>query len=427
MNRTPLSFTFIANACGIFTGGEGTRLLCDPWLNDGVFEGSWCHSPPLRTTWNDVRDVDAVYISHLHPDHFDERFFSIDKSVPLVVLDHGPNFLIKKLSALGYTNLIRVKDGETVRFRELELTLFAPFAKHNFHDAKVGNLIDSALVVACDRVRAFNANDNTPSLESCHMLRKRFGTFDLAMLNYNAAGPYPSCFDNLTRDEKISESRRVLQRNFANARGLLEVLQPRAVLPFAGAYVLGGSLHEKNAYLGTATWDEFGDYLKQSGLTETQVVLLREGHTLDLASGLADQPYEPVDTAAVRQHIAQTLATLRYPYQDDAAPEPGQLAADIERAAVAMKQRMARFAIQSDFSVQLEANGQRCQIYPEYLAEAPESQNTLRCTMDERLLRRILDRQAYWNNAEIGAHIGFHRAPNRYEPDLHLGLQFFHL
>jgi aspartyl/asparaginyl beta-hydroxylase (cupin superfamily) len=47
--------------------------------------------------------------------------------------------------------------------------------------------------------------------------------------------------------------------------------------------------------------------------------------------------------------------------------------------------------------------------------------------MDERLLRRILDRQAYWNNAEIGAHIGFHRAPNRYEPDLHLGLQFFHL
>jgi UDP-MurNAc hydroxylase len=383
--RTPLSFTFIANACGIFTGGQGTRLLCDPWLNDGVFEGSWCHSPPLRTTWADVQDVDAVYVSHLHPDHFDERFWAIPKEVPLVVLDHGPNFLIKKLQALGHHNLLRVQDGQTVQFKELSLTLFAPFAKHNFHDAKVGNLIDSALVVACDGVRAFNANDNTPNLEACTMLRERFGTLDLAMLNYNAAGPYPSCFDNLSRDEKISESRRVLQRNFANARGLL------AELP------------------------------------ETAVVLLREGHTLDIASGQADQPYTPVDSAAVQQHIASELATLRYPYQDDAAPDAALLVADIARAAEAMKGRMARFEIQSEFSVQLDAAGQRCQIYPHYSAQPPSDGPILRCSMDDRLLRRILDRQAYWNNAEIGAHISFHRAPNRYEPDLHLGLQFFHL
>lgn len=425
--RTPLSFTFIANACGIFTGGQGTRLLCDPWLNDGVFEGSWCHSPPLRTTWADVQDVDAVYVSHLHPDHFDERFWAIPKEVPLVVLDHGPNFLIKKLQALGHHNLLRVQDGQTVQFKELSLTLFAPFAKHNFHDAKVGNLIDSALVVACDGVRAFNANDNTPNLEACTMLRERFGTLDLAMLNYNAAGPYPSCFDNLSRDEKISESRRVLQRNFANARGLLAELRPRAVLPFAGAYVLGGSLHEKNAYLGTASWDEFGAYLRQAELPETAVVLLREGHTLDIASGQADQPYTPVDSAAVQQHIASELATLRYPYQDDAAPDAAVLVADIARAAEAMKGRMARFEIQSEFSVQLDAAGQRCQIYPHYSAQPPSDGPILRCSMDDRLLRRILDRQAYWNNAEIGAHISFHRAPNRYEPDLHLGLQFFHL
>ena len=96
-NHSPLTFKFIANACGIFTGSEGTTILCDPWLVDGVFEGSWCHFPPLSTRIDDVKNVDAIYISHLHPDHFDERHFDFSKDKPLIVLDHGPNFLIKKL------------------------------------------------------------------------------------------------------------------------------------------------------------------------------------------------------------------------------------------------------------------------------------------------------------------------------------------
>ena len=32
---------------------------------------------------------------------------------------------------------------------------------------------------------------------------KKFKKIDLALLNYNAAGPYPSCFDNLNEKEKI--------------------------------------------------------------------------------------------------------------------------------------------------------------------------------------------------------------------------------
>ena len=36
------------------------------------------------------------------------------------------------------------------------------------------------------------------------------------MLNYNAAGPYPSCFDNLDNAEKLKEHRRILKRNGKN-------------------------------------------------------------------------------------------------------------------------------------------------------------------------------------------------------------------
>lgn len=426
----PLSFQFIANACGIFTGKNGTRVLCDPWLVDGVFEGSWCHFHKLKTTPQDVQDVDAIYVSHLHPDHYDERFFDFDRSKPIIVLDHGPNFLIKKLESRNFTNLIRIKNGQTVTFREFEITMFAPFAKHNFHDAAVGNLIDSAMVISCDGVVAFNANDNTASIEAGIMLRERFGSIDLAMMNFNAAGPYPSCFDNLTLEQKYSEQARIIERNFNHMRNVLLAMQPQYLLPFAGAFVLGGDLHPKNAYLGTTTWDACAEWMQLHGVGETQVITLREMDRLNVKTGAVDKPYIPIDTVEVERYIATELALLRYPYQSEAMPVENQLVQAIERAAAGMKTRMERFGIHSDFTVILRAFDKRYVIYPEFQPlshDMPTASHTLECSMDERLLEAILTRRAQWNNAEVGCHINFIRTPNQYEPDLHTGLQFFHL
>ncbi|MBN9088883.1 MAG: MBL fold metallo-hydrolase [Reyranella sp.] len=327
-----LRFSFIGNACGIFIGKNGTRVLCDPWLVDGVFEGSWCHYPPLKTKVEDVLGVDAVYVSHLHPDHFDDRHFNFAKDKPLIVLDHGRNFLPKKLQAMGYTNLIAIKECETVKFNELEITLFAPFVKHAYEDAELGNLIDSAMLISCDGVSAFDANDNNPGrfgdVSAAEMIGREYGPIGLAMLPYNGASGFPSCFDHFTDAEKVEKSRWVLGRNFELMREEILAMKPRFVLPFAGAYVLGGDLRHKNAYLGTTTWDECADWLRERGITNVRC--LREGDVLD-------------------------------------------------------------------------------------------------CSLDPRLLRRILDRRSHWNNAEIGCHISMRRIPDKYEPDLHTALQFFHL
>lgn len=430
MNKKPaLTLKFIANACGIFTGLEGTQILCDPWLNDGVFDGSWCHYPKIKTSIEDVKDVDAIYISHLHPDHFDERYFNFDKEKVIIIMDHEPNFLLKKLISLGYQNLIKIKDGETVVFKEFKLTMFAPFAKHNFHDSVIGNLIDSAILVSCDGVSALNANDNTPTVESAEMIRTRYGPIALAMLNYNAAGPYPSCFDNLTETEKNSEHHRILERNFNHVKALLQVMKPNFILPFAGAYVLGGDLYHKNKYLGTTTWDNCGNWLTNNNIDPTKVVLLRENDTLNIETGVTDKIYIPIDVNDMENYIDQVLSKIRYPYQLEPMPEKDKLIFDIEKAATAMLERMNRFGIVSKFKVILNVFSSRYQIYPAFklLTKSEEVCGMLECRLDERLLRNILDRKSHWNNAEIGAHISMYRSPNNYEPDLHTGLQFFHL
>jgi UDP-MurNAc hydroxylase len=426
-SRPSLTFEFIGNACGIFTGKEGTRVLCDPWIANGVFEGSWYHYPPLSTTPADVLDVDAVYVSHLHPDHFDERFFDFDKNIPIIALEHGHNFLRKKLLELGYNNLVLIKDGETVAFKEFTISLFAPFTRNNFHEAEVGNLIDSAMVIECAGVKAFNANDNTPTPESCVKLQQHFGTIDLAMLNYNAAGPYPGSFANLSDAEKRSEHDRILDRNIAYMHTLVETLAPRMVLPFAGAYILGGHLSRLNDYLGTTTWDVCAQKLNEIGLTSTEVVRLREHDVLNIESGNSSPEYVPLNPEHLNQYIQQVSGDT-YPYESDNIPSSAQIIADLEIASDRMRQRMARAGISSDRTVTIDVDGKLIQIHPTFSTDTDlNAIPRLSCNLDPRLLRRILDRISHWNNAEIGCHVEFNRVPNEYQPDLHTALQFLHL
>lgn len=422
-----LTFEFIGNACGIFTGREGTRVLCDPWIANGVFEGSWYHYPPLSTTPEDVLDVDAVYVSHLHPDHFDERFFNFDKNIPIIALEHGHNFLRKKLLELGYNNLVLVKDGETVSYKEFTITMFAPFTRNNFHEAEIGNLIDSAMVIECDGVKAFNANDNTPTPETCTSLKQRFGTIDLAMINYNAAGPYPASFGNLSDAEKRTEHDRLLDRNISYMHNLVEMLAPRMVLPFAGAYILGGHLSRLNNFLGTTTWDVCADKLNEIGLSTTEVVRLREHDVLSIETGESNPEYEPLDPEHLKRYIQQVSGD-KYPYESDSTPNSAQTIADLETASNRMRERMARAGISSDRTVTIDVDGLPIQIHPTFSTQTDlDSTPRLDCTLDLRLLRRILDRASHWNNAEIGCHVQFNRTPNEYQPDLHTALQFLHL
>ena len=102
------------------------------------------------------------------------------------------------------------------------------------------------------------------------------------MLNFNSAGPYPSCFDNLNIEEKVDEHNKILKRNFDHLCEIIPILEPYAVLPFAGSYVIGGKNYYKNEYLGTTTWDECSDYLKKNLKFNSKIVTLREKQTFDI-------------------------------------------------------------------------------------------------------------------------------------------------
>ena len=64
---------YIYSAC-IVTVTPDTRILHDPWFTEGVSDGSWFHYPKVTDPIKSIGEVDLIYVSHIHPDHYDGEF-----------------------------------------------------------------------------------------------------------------------------------------------------------------------------------------------------------------------------------------------------------------------------------------------------------------------------------------------------------------
>ena len=91
---------------------------------------------------------------------------------------------------------------------------------------------------------------------------------------------------------------------------------------------------------------------------------------------------------------------MKYPYEFDEMPDKLQLEEDINKAVLAMNKRLERIKLVPDMCVSLEVYEKEIPIIE---VTDSLSKGNLKCKMDLRLLRRILDRSSHWNNAEIGS------------------------
>ena len=241
------------------------------------------------------------------------------------------------------------------------------------------------------------------------------------MLNYNAAGPYPSCFENLNLRQKKTEHNRILKRNFDHLVSLIPFLKPSTILPFAGSYILGGKKSHKNKYLGTTTWEVCAEYLEKKIDKKHKVICLREGQIFDIVKQKSISNYKKLDLFHMKKYIKK-ISKKKYDYEKQKKPKLKDLKKDILNARIKYLERIKRFNIKIKTNVYLKLKNEKIQII-----EGSDKKRKITCEMDLRLLRNILDRKSHWNNAEIGAHISFYRQPNKMEPDLHSSLSFFHL
>ncbi len=295
--RQGIKVDYVYSACVVISTPD-CRILCDPWFTEGIYDGSWHHYPKVAHPIEKIGDCDAIYISHIHPDHYDatfiKQYFQTHGPKPLWIADHQPNHLRGKMRA---DKLIAEILTEPKKIADTEIEI-VPHRTGSVAD------IDSALVVRYWDGRrqhvVANVNDIVFDDEILQTLKERCPEIDILLLGYTGAGPYPQTYFDLDDPRLISEANLKKQGFFSRYKKTVAALNPKTTLPFAGKYVLGGKLAHLNSYRGVA------DATEVLRFDPRAVVLADDDGSIDTVEYRPTQVrVEPYDSAALEAYLKQ--------------------------------------------------------------------------------------------------------------------------
>ncbi|MWV65396.1 MBL fold metallo-hydrolase [Halorubrum sp. JWXQ-INN 858] len=443
--------TYLSSAA-VLIEDDRTSILCDPWLLDGAYYGSWAHYPPLEPDPEDFNDVDYIYISHIHPDHFHpDTLRRMDTDIPVLIHDYRWDYLRDAVEELGFEAIELPHNERTHLGGGLHINVLAAdgcdpelcgnFFGCSWYDTKADETgstqVDSMAVIDNGEHTVVNTNDCPyPIAEaSCRQIVDQYGDVDLLCHQYSAAQFYPQAMTNYTHEELISERDRVIREKHELALNFLETFEPSYYMPFAGEYVLAGDLADRNEYTANPPREQAREFfVEHVDPDEHECVFLNSGEHIDLADGERSSPFEPIDQAAKQEYIDTVLAERSFDYEADPTPSLHELQAYVPHAYEKLEAKRERIGYATDTTVYvslvddvylaLSMNGEGF----EYTRDPDLSVDYVKLEADPRLLRRLFEgpHEAYWADAKIGSHLGVSKEPDIYERGLYNSLSAFH-
>lgn len=415
------------NSATVIVEHQGKKVLCDPWLTDGIYYGAWFTWPVCKFTVEDIKDVDYIYISHVHPDHFDENTIKdLPKNIPVIILDFAEKFLLSRLRNLGFEKIIEIPNrGEVQLGPDFKVEIMAGddcnperFGKSYGFDAPKDYpktmQIDSLAIFSGGGKVVFNSNDVPAALilHSASYIKAKYPTIDLLLVSYAGAGPYPQAY-KMPIDQMMDRAIGAAYSFLSGTYCYIQYLNPVYFMPYAGQYILGGSNHWMNSYKGTIELDEvILDLLPQvrSRGLKPEMVIIDPGETFDVETSQASKPFTPTDFIERDKYIKTELAKKLYSYQTQEY-DPYDMTEEFKEARESLWRKQERYGYFSDSQILINAGNdffykmnfrnKDVEKVESYELDRP----TIEANVDYRLMKDILNRKANWNNAEVGSHI----------------------
>ncbi len=442
-----MKITNIASSTVIISS-NGYNILCDPWLFDGEYYGSWFHYPPLDVRENVFKSIDYIYLSHIHPDHFSRKTFSyLDKKIPVLIHKYNSPFLKRNLELMGF-NVVEIDNGSRFSFNErffIEIyaadncnpELCGKFFGCGMVESTFGSTQIDSLALFCDReYTVLNLNDCPFELAkgTVEVVKKNYNKIDFLLVGYAGAGPFPQCFNLPTEDLRsavISKQKSFIRQS----KDFIDLVEPLYYMPFAGTYVLGGKLTVANVNRGVPDIFEATLAIDEMISSGSKSVLLNAYEYFDLSNSKCSSDYRPTDQLEREEYINEYLSHKIFDYEIDEKPNLSDFIELIPGAHDRFKRKVQEIRYSSDTLVLIDLVDNYYLVLNmrdlDYRIERNfdfKLLNFLRLSLDSRLLLRVLKgpRFAHWNNASIGSHINFDRSSSIYDRGLHYCLNFLH-
>lgn len=270
-----MRFQVLSHA-GLRVQAGATELLCDPWIVGSCYWRSWWNYPPVRSALIADLKPTAIYLTHIHWDHFQgpslRRF---DRSTPVYVPKGHHDRLRRDLEDVGFHDVRELLHGQTVELSpgvKLTSWQFFPF-------------LDSAVVIEADGVTLLNANDAKLMGAPLDQVLARHGTPDFVFRSHSSANGR-LCYEVVDAPEVPVDDDTSYVRSFA---AFVQRTGARYAVPFASNHCfLHPDVYPLNHTVTTPL--AVRDHMAGLGVARPEVKVMVSGDAWSSDGGFALQP-----------------------------------------------------------------------------------------------------------------------------------------
>lgn len=172
----------LINHASIIIETEDAKIWTDPWLFGTAFNDSWKLFPKPEFDEALYDEINFVWVSHEHPDHFHVPTLralpkEFKEKVTLLFQNNNSDKMPNAFRKFGFKNIILLENREVTQITE----------KTKVHNYQVGQM-DSSLAVLSDGKVVLNVNDCELTKNDAKVYKKDLGKIDIALNQFSMAG-----------------------------------------------------------------------------------------------------------------------------------------------------------------------------------------------------------------------------------------------
>jgi UDP-MurNAc hydroxylase len=427
LNKNSIVVKYIYSAC-IVTESPDVKILHDPWFTQGVYDGAWYHFPVISNPLELIGDCDFIYISHVHPDHYDpiflEKYFDKFGSKKILIANHSTNHLKNKIKIDGFECEVLEKPFH-VGSSTVEI--------YPYNTSSESDIDSSLSLTYFDGNRKhviLNTNDCIFEKSFLEKIKQNLGEIDILLTTYTGAGPYPQTYYDVN-DSELTKKAEIKKNSFIERyKETITIINAKRNIPFAGKYLLGGGLSHLNKYRGVIdqldikVYDPFAIILADAGgsidtknldATNIRTEYYSEGQIdnriLEISKNKFD--YELL-FSETHQNMLPVKRLLYKAYVNA-----------LKKSEVDYDYYMV-IKIDNHYAILNLNNNLKPNInYFDNVEDLPSPRSVI--YLDKRYLFGLLTNVFHWNNAEIGSHIRCRRFPDIFDRRVQRFLNFLTL
>jgi len=266
-----MKLQILSHAGMSLTSSSGSQVVCDPWLIGSTYWRSWFNYPPVEEDLIASLKPDAIYLTHVHWDHFagpSLRLF--DPDIPIIIPKEPAGRMARDLRKdMKLNNIVELSHGESFMVGDIKLTSYQFFV-----------FVDSAVVLECDDQVVFNANDAKFMGGPLKQILNNHPRMDFVLRSHSSANSR-ICYE-VTDDPLVEvDDRDQYIKNFAE---FVQATGATHAIPFASNHChLHKEVLDYNNY--AVSQQEVADYFVKHNITDPELHVMISGDYYDTEEG----------------------------------------------------------------------------------------------------------------------------------------------